>query len=244
MSDAVLQELIVRLASDEGFAGSVRAQPTLLDAYDLDDAERAMLLSLGADAGPGASGLAERQSKSSLLFMGAGHHVEGHVNLGHTGGMANPGPVQHDLGSTNPGPIQHDPGHIQHDVKLHEGTLGADKAWSGPITHDVKLHDALGADKWHEAGRDPGPIQHDAKVYDTGIGAAKMHDAGIGGNLDAAKVHEAGITGNLDAAKVHEAGIGADKLGSLGDDKLGGMGTDKLGFTGGVKIDTELGGGG
>lgn len=183
MSDAVLQELIVRLASDEGFAGTVRAQPSTLDAYDLSEEERATLLGLGADAGPGASGLAERQSKSSLLFMGAGHHVDAHVNLtGHA-------PATGEHGFAGP---------ITHDIKLHDA-LGAQKA----------DHVGMGDGSVHPGVKPPMPFEHDAKIHDAGLGAGKLHEGGLGadkssfvGGLGADK-HAAG---GLDAAKMAPGG--------------------------------------
>ena len=168
MSDAVLQELIVRLASDEEFAGSVQAEPSTLDAFDLTADERATLLALGADSGAGAAGLAERQSKSSLFFTGAGHHVEGHVNLtGHA-------PTTGEHTFTGP---------ITHDWKLHD-SLGAGKVHDAGLdaskSFDVgdKVH-GLGADKWHDAGISA------AKMTDVGdkvldLGADKM--AGLNGD--------------------------------------------------------------
>ena len=99
MSDAVLQDLIVRMASDASFADSVRSNPAqALHGLDLTDAETQHLLTLTADPPGGATGLDPRQSKSSLFFGGAigdiGHHaVPPDVHHVDTGGTAMPPPA-------------------------------------------------------------------------------------------------------------------------------------------------------
>jgi hypothetical protein len=115
MSDVVLQELVVRMATDAAFADRVRSAPAqTLGAFDLTPEEVAQLSSLGADAGATSEGLAARQSKSSLFFMGA-HHVE-HGAIGHTG--------FHDPGA--PHVNLHDPGTL-HGAQTHSSV--------GPQSH-------------------------------------------------------------------------------------------------------------
>ena len=119
MSDIVLQDLVVRMATDAGFAERVRTAPEeTLGAFDLTPGEITQLTSLGADAGPGSEGLAARQSKSSLLFMGV-HHPADHGALGHTG-LHNPG-THISL---------HDPGNSLHGAQAH-GTVGPQSHMDG-----------------------------------------------------------------------------------------------------------------
>jgi hypothetical protein len=122
MSDAVLQELVVRMATDAGFADRVRNAPEeTLGSFDLTPAEVAQLSSLGADAGATTEALAARQSKSSLLFMGAAHHVD-HGALAPTG--------LHDAGA--PHVNLHDPGTSLHGAETHH-SVGPQSHMDGDI---------------------------------------------------------------------------------------------------------------
>ena len=113
MSDSVMQELIVRMASDGAFADQVRADPGLLDSYDLTTEERARLIALEGDLAAGAYGLGSRESKSSMFMMGAFH------DLGH-----------HATAGTDP------------DVTpIHHGTDGAPADASPPVHEATPLHD-------------------------------------------------------------------------------------------------------
>ena len=116
MSDVVLQELVVRMATDAGFADQVRSAPGVtLGAFDLTPDEVAQLSSLGADTGASAEGLAARQSKSSLLFMGVHHGA-----LGHTG-LHEPATPHINL---------HDPGNTLHGAQVH-GSVGPQSHMDG-----------------------------------------------------------------------------------------------------------------
>ena len=83
MSDAVLQELTIRMATDPGFASQVGADPATLDGFDLTPAERTQLVSLDADQGAGAAGLGSRESKSGIMGMlgGLGGHDHSHPGM-------------------------------------------------------------------------------------------------------------------------------------------------------------------
>jgi hypothetical protein len=93
MSDAVLQGLTVRMATDSEFAQAVHADPTVaLQGMDLTADEVDELTSLSADAAGGAEQLDERQSKSSLMFGGleSGHVAPPHVAPEHEDGIWSP----------------------------------------------------------------------------------------------------------------------------------------------------------
>ena len=120
MSDVVLQELVVRMATDAGFADLVRSAPgEALGAFDLTPDEVAQLSSLGADVGASAEGLAARQSKSSLLFMGM-HHPADHGAVGHAG-LHQPAIANVNL---------HDPGNPLHGAQVH-GSVGPQSHMDG-----------------------------------------------------------------------------------------------------------------
>jgi hypothetical protein len=98
MSDTVLQELTVRMATDTEFAQAVHADPAVaLQDMDLTADEVDQLRSLSADTAGGAEGLEERQSKSSLMFGGleSGHVAPPHVAPPHEDVQAPWIPIYH-----------------------------------------------------------------------------------------------------------------------------------------------------
>ncbi|MEA2645672.1 MAG: hypothetical protein QOE92_755, partial [Chloroflexota bacterium] len=101
MSDAVFQDLIVRMAADHTFAERVRNSPTeALAGLDLTSDEVAQLATLSADSEAQVEVLGERQSKSSLFFAGGMPH-DSHTAVGADGGVGGigGGDVHHvDLG--------------------------------------------------------------------------------------------------------------------------------------------------
>jgi hypothetical protein len=135
MSEAVLRETVVRMATEESFAEAVRRDPAgALAGLDLTAAECDQLAGLSADAGAGAAGLGERLSKSSLFFAssgGAAHAASpaGHVPLG-------TGP--HEL---NPQPLP--PGGEPHATFMSGGKTSAD-SWGTDASVDPGVHTAGG----------------------------------------------------------------------------------------------------
>jgi hypothetical protein len=165
MSDAVLQDLIVRMAADPAFADQVRANPALLSSYELTDGERQSLASLSADAGAGASGLAQRQSKSSLFFTGMPHDVGAHGVQTHV-----------ELGTH--GPTPHTP--VETHLTPHGPEHGA--KWE-PSVGD-KWHGGVG-DKWHPGVGDKWVGEAGHMKIDPGIlGGAKFHPGEHAGITD------------------------------------------------------------
>jgi hypothetical protein len=176
MSDAVLQDLIVRMAADPAFADQVRANPSLLGSYDLTAEERGSLAALTGDTGSGVEGLATRQSKSVLFPMMGGHDA-------HAGMVQQPSHV--DLGGHHPG--QGGEHHISsggdHDVsRVHH--KGFDPSHTKDVGH-------LQQDKWTPVGDKHmgGPLQHD-KWMPMGDKAQAHIDAGhVKLDLSGAKIH-------------------------------------------------------
>ncbi|MEA2645405.1 MAG: hypothetical protein QOE92_488 [Chloroflexota bacterium] len=87
MSDAVLQDLIVRMAVDSEFADAIHKAPNdATQGMDVTAEEVGRLTSMSVDAAANVETLDPRQSKSSLFFMGA-TAAGGDGDAGGVGGM-------------------------------------------------------------------------------------------------------------------------------------------------------------
>ena len=140
MSESTLQELIVRMATDSAFADSVRTNAGALSRFDLSDGERAQLTALAPDSGASAIGLAARQSKSGMLFMGVGH-LDGttgfDAHLSHGDGAVHAGGAVHTGGAL-------DGIHEKPVLNADLDTKGAPPPHSEVLTEDVtEQHESL-----------------------------------------------------------------------------------------------------
>lgn len=141
MSEVELQDLVIRMATDAAFAENVRMDPAgALGGFDLTPDEIGQLTSLTGDSAGGVQGLATRQSKSGLLFMGAhptqtdtSHLAAGPPVMDHAAPVAD-APVVHT-------PVVHVDTPVVHDAPPPPAPTPVDHA---PQPADVNLHDPAG----------------------------------------------------------------------------------------------------
>ncbi|MEA2684479.1 MAG: hypothetical protein QOK05_2807 [Chloroflexota bacterium] len=141
MSAAVLQELIVRMASDAAFADAVQSDPAILDSYDLAPDERSHLVSLQGDLVGGAQGLGSRESKSSIFnlmggFGDAGHHVP-------VGSHSDLPPVHHPVGDGGDPPPVHAATPVHEAAPLAPPAPEPPSILAGPVNAVAGIVDAV-----------------------------------------------------------------------------------------------------
>jgi hypothetical protein len=157
------------MATDTAFADSVRANPAAaLGGFDLTPDEVGQLTALTGDSGGSAQGLAARQSKSGLLFMGAHAPSDAHLAAG--------APVMdHAVPVSEIQALHTPPLHI--DAAAAHGT--------SPLVHDVPPPETQ-APPPQVSLHDPSGLQlhpgSDIKLHD--VGDIKASDAAIHFKLD------------------------------------------------------------
>ena len=220
MSDAVLQDLIIRMAADPTFAERVRNSPTeALAGLELTADEVGRLAALSADTEGNVEALGERQSKSSLFFAGGmphDSHPTGDPTGGGAAGFGGEGVHHVDLGLSQQ-QLHIDSAHIQ----------GAD-----PGTHDAggaPVPDHQATEVQHPGQLQGGDIKVDSadiKLHDIGVQDQKLHDGALVAD------HKLGDAGAIDN-KLH---VGDIKIQEISDAKLhGGVGDIKV-DTGDIKL--------